>query len=74
LLRDLNLHKKVSLILITHDIGSVGKYASKLLYLDKKVIFYGTFSDFCLSSDMMNYFGEFSQHLICHRHDDTRLP
>ncbi|MGD1074682.1 MAG: metal ABC transporter ATP-binding protein [Thermodesulfovibrionales bacterium] len=74
LLRDLNLHKRVSLILITHDIGSVGKYASKLLYLDKKVIFYGTFADFCLSPEMMNYFGEFSQHLICHRHDEMRLP
>ncbi|HAM50240.1 MAG TPA: ABC transporter ATP-binding protein [Nitrospiraceae bacterium] len=73
-LHDLNREKKVSLILITHDIGSVGKYASKLLYLDKKVIFYGTFSDFCISPDMMNYFGEFSQHLICHRHDDMRLP
>lgn len=65
ILRQLNHDKNVTIILVTHDIGSIGKYASRLLYLDKKVIFYGSFKEFCLS----DYFGEFSQHLICHRHD-----
>lgn len=69
-LRDLNEKRNVALIIITHDIGTIGKYASRLLYLDKKVIFYGGFDDFCASSDMANYFGEYSQHLICHRHDN----
>jgi zinc transport system ATP-binding protein len=68
-LKDLNDHKKVTLIIITHDIGTIGKYASRLLYLDKQIIFYGGFDDFCASSDMANYFGEYSQHVICHRHD-----
>lgn len=68
-LQDLNQHKKVTLIIITHDIGTIGKYASRLLYLDKQVVFYGGFDDFCASSDMANYFGEYSQHVICHRHD-----
>ncbi len=31
--------KKVTLIIITHDIGTIGKYASRLLYLDKQVVF-----------------------------------
>jgi len=31
---------------VTHDIGTIGKYASKLLYIDKEVIFYGGFDDF----------------------------
>ena len=69
ILRDLNSNYRVTVILITHDIASIGKYASKLLYLDKKVIFYGSFEDFCLSENMTHYFGEFTQHLICHRHD-----
>ena len=69
LLRDLNLERNVTVILVTHDTASIGKYASKLLYLDKKVVFYGSFSDFCLSENMTQYFGEFAQHLICHRHD-----
>jgi zinc transport system ATP-binding protein len=68
-LNDLNRNKQVTVILITHDIASIGKYASKLLYLDKKVIFYGSFEDFCSSENMTRYFGKFTQHLICHRHD-----
>jgi zinc transport system ATP-binding protein len=67
-LQELNHNKKVTVILVTHDIGSIGKFASKLLYLDKRVIFYGSFEDFCSSADMGSYFGEFAQHLICHRH------
>lgn len=59
----------VTIILVTHDMGSVGRYAAKLLYLDKRIIFFGSFDDFCASEDMGSYFGPFSQHLICHRHD-----
>jgi zinc transport system ATP-binding protein len=69
LLKELNEQKRVTIIIITHDSGTIGKYASKLLYLDKKIIFYGSFEAFCTSSDMSDYFGEYSQHLICHRHD-----
>lgn len=68
-LQELNKSKNATIILVTHDIGSIGKYASKLLYLDKSIIFYGSFEDFCSSKDMGSYFGEFAQHLICHRHD-----
>ena len=69
ILYELNLRENVTIILVTHDSASIGKYASKLLYLDKKVIFYGSFEDFCSSENMTHYFGEFTQHLICHRHD-----
>jgi zinc transport system ATP-binding protein len=68
-LQELNKNKSTTIILVTHDIGSIGRYASKLLYLDKGIIFYGSFENFCSSKDMGNYFGEFAQHLICHRHD-----
>lgn len=64
----MNRAMSVTIILITHDIASIGKYASKLLYLDKQVVFFGSFEDFCVSEKMTNYFGEFTQHLICHRH------
>jgi zinc transport system ATP-binding protein len=63
----LNKEKHVTVLLVSHDIGSVGKYASKLLYLDRQVIFYGSFEEFCVSPEMSNYFGA-GQHLICHRH------
>jgi zinc transport system ATP-binding protein len=69
LLRDLNETSGITILIVTHDIGSIGKYASTLLYLDKKVIFHGSFDEFCFSADMGEYFGPFSQHVICHRHD-----
>ncbi|HTY46012.1 MAG TPA: metal ABC transporter ATP-binding protein [Patescibacteria group bacterium] len=68
-LAGLNKEKGTAVVIVTHDIGGIGQYASRLLYLDKKVIFYGGFDDFCYSHDVTNYFGEFSQHIICHRHD-----
>lgn len=63
----LNRQKGVTVLLVSHDVGSVGKYASKLLYLDRKLIFYGTMEQFCQSPAMTDYFGT-GQHLICHRH------
>jgi zinc transport system ATP-binding protein len=67
-LQDLNVRKGTTVILITHDSSTVGLYASKLLYLDKKLIFYGSFKEFCQSANMTEVFGPQNQHLICHRH------
>ncbi|MCM8823305.1 MAG: metal ABC transporter ATP-binding protein [Candidatus Omnitrophica bacterium] len=63
----INKEKSVTVILVSHDIASIGNYTSKLLYLDRKLIFYGTFEEFCKSTEMGDYFGN-SQHFICHRH------
>ena len=67
-LQELNSNKNTTVILVTHDIGSIGKYALKLLYLDKEIIFYGSFDEFCKSEKMSKYFGASAQHIICHRH------
>lgn len=69
LTRDLNLQQGTTIILVTHDTGVLGNYARHLLYLDKKVIFFGTFEDLCASPDMAGVFGQASQHIICHQHD-----
>ena len=69
LTKTLNQAQGIAIILITHDTAQIGQYASKLLYLDKKVVFYGRFADFCNSKEMTKYFGHFSQHLICHQHN-----
>lgn len=69
LIKKLNQDRGITVILITHDTARMGQYANKLLYLDKKVIFYGGFDEFCKSTEMNQYFGDFSQHLICHQHD-----
>ncbi len=62
----MNREEGKTIILVTHDIGYVGKYASKLMYFDRNIIFYGTFNDFCKSESMKDYFGYRTQHLICH--------
>ena len=48
----LNEDEKITVLLISHDVAIVGKYASKLLYLDREVIFYGSADEFCKSPKM----------------------
>jgi len=66
-IQKLNKEEGVTILLVSHDVGSAGRYVSKMLYLDKKVVFYGTLEEFCRSPEMSGYFGA-GQHLICHRH------
>lgn len=68
-LTELNEKRQVTVLLVTHDTGTIGKYASKLLYLEGEIIFYGGFDEFCLSGEMTKVFGSFAQHIICHRHE-----
>lgn len=68
LIHRLNTDYNTTIVLVTHDTGSIGLYAKKLLYFDSHIVFYGTFEDFCHSSKMSDYFGSSSQHMICQRH------
>ncbi|MCG8685573.1 MAG: metal ABC transporter ATP-binding protein [Desulfobacterales bacterium] len=65
-LSDLHKTHGVTVLIISHEIGSVSTYASKLLYLDQRLIFYGSFEEFYTSKGMAdNFKGE--QHFIHHR-------
>jgi len=68
LIFEMNRDRKATVLLVTHDTATIGKYASHLLYLDKQVIFFGSFDDFCNSTEMTGFFGAHGQHLVCHRH------
>lgn len=68
LVRELNAKKGSTIVFITHDTGSIGRYATKLMYLDKKIVYFGNFADFCKSDTMTAYFGARDQHIICHQH------
>jgi len=68
LLRELNAARGVTVLLVTHDSATVGAYASRLLYLDGRVVFQGPFDAFCRSPDMEARFGAYAQHLMCHQH------
>ncbi len=63
-----------TVVLVTHDSATAGGYASHLLYLDRSVVFAGTFHEFCRSSEMSERFGAFAQHTICHQHDRAEPP
>lgn len=68
LITELNRTNGTTVLLVTHDIGTIGQYASSMLYLDKQLLFWGSFDQFCHSPEMAAFFGEHAQHLICHRH------
>jgi zinc transport system ATP-binding protein len=68
----LNQEDGVTVLLVSHDVGSVGKYTKKMLYLDGRLVFFGTYEEFCKSKDMTDYFGFFAQHQFCWRHIDEQ--
>lgn len=63
-----NKEKQTTILLITHDIGHSVKSTNKLLFLDKRVLFYGGYGQFCASKEMENQFGMEIQHIVCHQH------
>jgi len=67
-LKILNDQKKTTIILITHDTGYIGKYANKLLYIDRKLVFFGKIKDYCPSGDIKTCFEKSDQHIIWHQH------
>ena len=69
LLATLNRRDGVTVVLVTHDSATAGNFASHLLYLDRVVIFSGSFTDFCAAPEMTARFGAFAHHTICHQHD-----
>jgi zinc transport system ATP-binding protein len=68
LIYEMNRERQATVLLVTHDTATIGKYASHLLYLDKELVFYGSFDEFCSSTEMTGFFGVHGQHLVCHRH------
>ncbi len=63
----LNKTEKMSIILISHDIGTITRYVNKVACLNQKLVFHGTHEEFC-SSKIAQQFLTQEKHLICHRH------
>ncbi|MGA1864769.1 MAG: metal ABC transporter ATP-binding protein [bacterium] len=63
----LNKQLGITIVLITHDIGAVTRYVTKVACLNQRLVFHGTHEEFCQSSEVEKFIrGE--QHLISHRH------
>lgn len=74
LLGELNKDQGVTILLITHDTGEVGKYISKFMYIDKELVFFGDKEEFCRSSKVAEKLGPFAQHTIDHLHNHGHCP
>lgn len=74
LLGELNARRGVTILLITHDTGEVGKHISKFMYVDKTLVFYGTKEEFCKSEKVSKKLGAFAQHTIDHLHHGGHCP
>jgi zinc transport system ATP-binding protein len=67
MLNSLNKLHGITIVLITHDIGVVTKYVTKVACLNQTLAFHGTHEEFCHSAEVEKFLkGE--QHLISHRH------
>ena len=74
LLGELNQKQGVTILLITHDTGEVGKYISKFMYIDRELVFFGDKEEFCHSQKVAEKLGTFAQHTIDHLHNQGHCP
>jgi zinc transport system ATP-binding protein len=67
ILGTLNKANKITIVLITHDLGIINKRVNKIACLNQRLVFHGTHEDFCNSGVVQELLrGE--HHLVCHRH------
>ena len=67
MLGTLNQANKITIVLITHDLGIINKRVNKIACLNQRLVFHGTHDDFCNSGVVQELLrGE--HHLVCHRH------
>ena len=57
LISELNRKKGLTVLFISHDVGTIEKYVDKVMYLDKKLVFYGTPLEFERSEEIEKYTG-----------------
>jgi zinc transport system ATP-binding protein len=67
-LEEWNEKRKMTIIYITHDVSEIRSCATRLVYLDRRVVFHGSLVEFCRSDEMTERFGSQSQHYMCRQH------
>lgn len=66
MLHQLNKKDRITIILVTHDIGIVNKHVTKVACLNQRLVFHGTHADFCRSEAFKTMLA--SDHLVSHAH------
>lgn len=67
MLAELNRRGGLTIVLITHDFGTITKHVNKVACLNQRLVFHGTHEAFC-SSPVVQEILHGEHHLICHRH------
>ena len=67
LLGKLNSEKGLTIILISHDIGMITKYVTRLAILNNKMVFLGTHDEFCKSEAAIKFLTD-DKHLLSMHH------
>lgn len=66
MLHQLNAERRITIVLVTHDIGIVNKHVTKVACLNQKLVFHGSHQDFCRSEAFKTMLA--SGHLVAHSH------
>jgi zinc transport system ATP-binding protein len=66
MLHELNGRQKITIVLITHDIGMVNKHVNKVACLNQQLIYHGTHKEFCQSEAFKIMLAE--GHVVSHTH------
>jgi zinc transport system ATP-binding protein len=66
MLHTLNKEQKITIILVTHDIGIVNRHITKVACLSQRLVFHGSHADFCQSEAFKTMLQ--SGHLVSHTH------
>jgi len=66
MLKELN-SQGITIVMVTHDIGVVNRYVTKVACLNRRLVFHGTHDEFCSSSKVRALIPG-DNHLILHRH------
>lgn len=67
LVQHLHKHEHVTILLVSHDLQSVSDYATKILYLDQEVVFFGLTEDLCTSKELSERIGYQATAALCRR-------
>jgi len=66
MLHQLNEAQRITIILVTHDIGIVNKHVNKVACLNQKLVYHGSHADFCRSEAFRTMLA--AGHLVSHTH------
>ncbi len=67
MLENLNKDERITIVLVTHDIGIVNRHVNQVACLNQRLDYHGSHAEFCASEVFRDMVGR-GDHLIAHRH------